>query len=430
MKLFYWSVEYLVSFIEALMSFIFLDTFLKKDDIFKKGIFIVWSIIMAAIIILVGSIDLFSSFGTILLFICMVIMHKLFFKSMLIKIVGIEISYYAVFVVIDFITAALISSVMQTSISDLFNDFSEGRIIASTASKSILTVVCLAFNKQSRSKHSTDKKESLIFSIVSIVILLICTALYFYQADSRSNEMNFIMMILFIVVFVLVMTMYICIVYFFTAQENKKEFELSNQQNNLLARSLKEQENTFSLWRKNIHDYKNVILAMNAMMENQKYDELSKYLTEEKERFIHKAEYIHTGNNIVDTVVNTKFTMAKQGKIVFTVNAVMPNKCVVSDIHLARIIGNLLDNALEASKHETEPFIDMQISSVQGFLIINIKNKCSFIPNRDKTSKSDKIHHGIGLKSVKDTVTEYNGQFDLAFEDNKAIATVMIPNDT
>ena len=219
------------------------------------------------------------------------------------------------------------------------------------------------------------------------------------------------------------------VTYFFDAQQKQQEFELARQQTELLERTLKEQENTFSLWRKSVHDYKNTVFAMDSMLKNGQTDKLSEFLERESQELLHRAEYIHTGNMTVDTVVNTKLAVAAEKGITFTVNAAMPEKCAVSDIHLASVIGNLTDNAIEASEKETEPFVEVQISAVQDFLMIKIINKCSSPPGDLSTSKSDKERHGIGLQSVLSIVREYDGEFDLSFEDSKAIAAVMIPNN-
>ena len=167
---------------------------------------------------------------------------------------------------------------------------------------------------------------------------------------------------------------------------------------------------------------------MDSLAEHREYGKLSEFLSEEKQRFMHRAEYIRTGNSTADTVINTKLSVAKESGITFTVNARFPEQCRISDIDLARMLGNLIDNALEASQREDDPYIDIKVSVVREMLIMNIVNGCTVPPADTSSHKPDKLHHGIGLKSVRDTAEKYNGQFELVFEDGKAIATVMIPN--
>ncbi|MBQ9245497.1 GHKL domain-containing protein [bacterium] len=423
---FYWSAEYIVTFIEILMSFVFCNAFFKSKDIYGKHFALLLSAVIAILSLGLGNIKLFSAFNTVFVFFILVVTHKHFFHVKLLKAFGVELSYYAVLFVCDLITSALVAVITHSTISNLFNEFSNGRVLGSLSSKLILVVICIVFNKLSYKDRSNNKKSTAIISAVSIIILLTCTALYFEQSKSQSDDINLMITIFFIVILILVITLYACVIYFFTAQENKREYELADQQKNLLSRSLKEQEHTFTLWRKNIHDYKNTILALDSMIEKHQYDELAMYVAEQKDVFTHKAEYIHTGNNTVDTVINTKYAVAKDKGISYTVNAVMPESCRVSDIHLATILGNLIDNALEASEKENDPYIDIKIITEKSFLLISVINNCTNSNPIDKTSKSDKDKHGIGLKSVKTTVEEYDGTFSLTFEDDQAEASIMI----
>jgi sensor histidine kinase YesM len=71
----------------------------------------------------------------------------------------------------------------------------------------------------------------------------------------------------------------------------------------------------------------------------------------------------------------------------------------------------LLDNAIEASLQEVEPYISVEIGESHGFIIIKVINKFSGValPNME-TRKTDKVFHGIGLKSVKRVAEMYNGE--------------------
>lgn len=224
----------------------------------------------------------------------------------------------------------------------------------------------------------------------------------------------------------LVITIYFSIMYFFDSQKKKQDNELMQRENVFLERSLHEQENTFSMWRKSVHDYKNTILAIDSLIEQGKLEELGEFIHREREGFEHKAEYIHTGNTTADTVINTKYSTAKAAGISFTVNAVMPEKCVMSDVHLAAVLGNLIDNALEAQSVEDEPYVHVQISSQQGFFIIKVVNKCSSPPETLSTRKAEKQLHGVGLKSVRSIAEEYGGELTLDFDNSAATATVVI----
>ena len=91
------------------------------------------------------------------------------------------------------------------------------------------------------------------------------------------------------------------------------------------------------------------------------------------------------------------------------------------------ILGNLIDNAIEASMKENEPYIDITIKQEKSFFIIKIINKYSEkLPPNLATSKKDSKFHGIGLNSVRHTVHKYTGSFDIVKRDNTVVATAMM----
>lgn len=415
-------IEYAVSLAAVLLSFMFFGAFFKKGFPLFRGYMYVTSAAAALSVFLLGKAEIKFGWVCAAAFACMTVIHLLYFKEKLYKILAAEALYYAVTAGAVFVSAVLLTE--ESVIQALVNSSHERAPILLT-SCGILAFVCLALHKRS---GQVEAKGSSWFYVISFAVLAVCTVIYFFQVYARPGNQGLAALKTGVIIIILGAAAYTCYSFFFKMQKSRQEAELYNRENELLKRSLKEQEITFSQWRKNIHDYKNTILAMDSLAEQGEYGKLSEFLSEEKQRFMHRAEYIRTGNSTADTVINTKLSVAKESGITFTVNARFPEQCRVSDIDLARILGNLLDNALEASQRESEAFIDMKVSAVGEMLIINIVNKCTAPPADTVTRKPDRHRHGIGLKSVRDTSEKYNGQFELAFEKGKAIATVMIPN--
>ncbi len=429
MTTFFWITEYFVSFIECFMSFIFCESFIKNENshVHKYYRFLL-SVSIAFITIVLGNIELFSAINTVLLFIIIWLTQCFFHKINIIKAFCIIVSYYALIFIIDMSFSALVAAIKDMSISDIFSGFSTGRVVAALGSKSVLTITCTMIRKLSRKNKNINNKANIIFSLVSVVIIVISASMYFLQADTYESEINFVLMMFFIVMLMLILTLYISIGFFFDSQQKKQEYELIGQRSLVLEHSLTELEATFSMWRKSVHDYKNTVLAINSMVKEQKFNELSEYLDNEIKGFENSAGYIHTGNAAADTVINAKYIAAQNQNISFTVNAVMPKETIISDIHLAVIIGNLIDNAIEAEENEDDKHIHVQISAVKSFLIIKITNAFSKGELSEVSTKKNLKFHGIGLKSVRGIVKQYNGEFTLNLENKNVTATVMLPN--
>lgn len=424
----YWGIEYFVSFIESLMCFVFCGAFLAKEKNFQYKIPVMLSMALALLVILIGQIELFSAINTIITFVVAFITILLYFHSKFLGTIVIFISYYAVLFTADLITTSLTASIADSTINELFSEFSPGRILAALTSKSILSIICITFYRIKSKRTSKNTVSNIIFSLISILLLLISVSVYFGYSKNDNEQTKLTLAIFFIVILLLIVVIFIGITYFIDSKQKQQDYELAQKQTQMLEHYLKEQDNTFALWRKSIHDYKNTVLAMESMLKNGESDKLTEFLEKEHTAFMHRAEYIHTGNSIVDTVINTKYVVAKEKGIDYIVNAVMPEKCSMNDIHLAAILGNLIDNAIEASEKEEEPFIEIEIATKQSFLIIKITNKCTSPSVTGATTKDDKVFHGIGLKSVKQIIDQYDGNFDLTFEDGLAVAKIMIQN--
>lgn len=87
------------------------------------------------------------------------------------------------------------------------------------------------------------------------------------------------------------------------------------------------------------------------------------------------------------------------------------------------ILGNLLDNAIEASsKVEENPYINVKLKYDKGRLFLQVANPYAgeLIEKSGKfiTTKADKDNHGIGLESVKKVIQKYSGTMSVDYDDN------------
>ncbi|MBQ8519625.1 MAG: GHKL domain-containing protein [Agathobacter sp.] len=212
--------------------------------------------------------------------------------------------------------------------------------------------------------------------------------------------------------------------------QQKQTTVLIELNNKMLQKSLDETEQTFDLWRQSVHDYKNHVIVLKQLVDENRVDEIKSFLEEEHDLISKQLFMIRTGNSVVDTLVNLKRSLAEKHQIAFMVHGTLPEKLVVENMDLANILGNLLDNAIEASIKEQEGYIDLTIKQEKNFLILNMRNKCTgaYEKEIDKSSKENPEFHGIGLKSVKRAVKKYDGQLNVEQTAQEFIVTIMIQN--
>lgn len=106
----------------------------------------------------------------------------------------------------------------------------------------------------------------------------------------------------------------------------------------------------------------------------------------------------------------------------------------VDIIDFTVLVGNCLDNALEATAKIKDPnkrWISIKINLDGTRLSMLVSNSVSIservdVTNHIKTSKKDKTHHGLGLKSIKKTVSKYNGVMDFDCNDERFVIAITL----
>lgn len=421
-----WFAEYLFSLVEIYMNFIFCEAFFEKRPRANKLFYTVASVILAVIVIALNSIKLFSLLNTGLFFVILCFINIFTFKDVPIKIIGGELTYFALLFLLGTFAQTVAAQLAGTSTDNVSTSFSDARMISGIFSKLILSAICIGLSRLI-AKNKFDKK-AYVFGLIGTVILIVLSAIIYYKLAANEKE-NSMIILLFFLMLALMFSTFIAFIFFWDTQQKKQENELIRQQNQLLEHSLKEQDNILFLWRQSIHDYKNTILVLNTYIEQNRLNELIDHIHNEKQKFERSSQFFKTGSSTIDTIINTKYATARKKEISFSVNVKTPKRCVISDVHLAAVIGNLLDNAIEAQANEKDPFVHFQFMTVGEMLIIKVENKCSLPPESSATTKKDQLLHGIGLKSVRETAKLYRGFFSMKYENGTAFATVIIPNN-
>lgn len=84
--------------------------------------------------------------------------------------------------------------------------------------------------------------------------------------------------------------------------------------------------------------------------------------------------YVQTGNSAVDSIINTKQKIAEDKGIIFSSNISLPAEYAVSDMDMVCVLGNLIDNAIEACEKQTSKYIEVDINEVKKMILIKIVN--------------------------------------------------------
>lgn len=215
----------------------------------------------------------------------------------------------------------------------------------------------------------------------------------------------------------------------------KKGFETQTEhfQQDMLSHQYEEIKNIYLNMRGWRHDYHNHLQVMKAQMALENYDELEIYLDELERDLDGVDTYVKSGNLMADAILNSKLTLAKERDIRINCKVKLPEQLTVADVDLCVILGNLLDNAIEACEQieEDKRFLRIYMIVNKSQLYISIQNgakeELNFNERNYITNKRGS--HGFGMRRVKAMVDKYSGYLNLANEPGIFAAEVTMPLD-
>ena len=195
------------------------------------------------------------------------------------------------------------------------------------------------------------------------------------------------------------------------------------------------------------HDMKNtltVIMQLADQSGNAGNTELQAYLSELNQTFDRLEFRYKTGNTVVDTLLSMKYHEIMRTIPDLQLNAdklLFPENLLIQSYDIGIILGNALDNAIEACKKqkaeepEAETYINLSTFSKGKMFFIEVANSFDGEVMRRKgtefpvTTKPDKKVHGIGLTNIKNTAEKYHGGVDWAVKNKVFTLTVMLKNE-
>lgn len=216
---------------------------------------------------------------------------------------------------------------------------------------------------------------------------------------------------------------------FFSKQIDKR---IAAYQRELIETHYREVENMYRQIRGWRHDYRNHIQMMKVLAANGDMDVLKVYLDELDTDLNTVDTVVKTGNPMADAILNSKISLARSRNIPTQVDAHIPVKLKMSELDLCCIIGNLFDNAMEASmalpeeKRMIRVYMDMKGTQLYiSFTNFTAAKKLSKVGKGFKTSKGE--GHGFGLVRIDDIVSRYDGYLSRNSEDGAFTTEILIP---
>ena len=413
-----------------LISTMFFNSVSKR----KTSIFLI--IIAGTLLFELGAVINIYAISTVWLnvlfsFLVNVIFSVCFFKIKKVRSIFYSLVLVVVSTLIELITIFIISSLTNIYITNYESEpiILTVEIIISKVIYFFVTMILLRFADRENKKTKTPAAFYL-FPLITLVAV-IC---FWYISLNEVIEYKNQIILATVSILLLLATVFVFFAFKFSVQRENKILLLQQEQdkiktNKLYYDILERQNDNLRIYA---HDAKNHLSAIKNLNTN---PQINTYISEMMEKLSEYSNVCHSGNRILDVIIDKYITECKINSIVFDYDIKNNNLSNIEYFDTVTILGNLLDNAVEAVEKTGIKHISLETDFRNNFSVIIISNSCENNPMFENettpiTTKENARLHGFGLKSVKKAIKKYNGDIAFDYEPiNKIfIATVMIEN--
>lgn len=213
----------------------------------------------------------------------------------------------------------------------------------------------------------------------------------------------------------------------FCQSQLKMQISVLDTQYDLIESQYVRAQNFYAENAKLYHDIKHHLRALERLLQNGDQREALAYIESVQEPLQCKMIPVHTGVDIVDTVIYEAKEKAEQRNILLVVETpILPSGLKLEDREFCVLFASLLNNALEAAKEQ----IRLNIAITAGFLVIEMQNDYKekpvvknnhFVSEREQGS----LAHSWGMKIIEQIVEKYQGELSIRVDMQVSIKILM-----
>ncbi|HIT91287.1 MAG TPA: sensor histidine kinase [Candidatus Merdenecus merdavium] len=425
----YKSVNLIASFIEIFLLYKVYSNLLykyrRKENSLKNEIIL--GIIGTLIIIVCNNIEVFSFFTMIIFVLYTSITAMIFYRTNYVVLFSISSFYLLCLGYFDFIIFTSISRLAagHESFIKLITEPNGWRCIIIVGIK-FAWIVLYFILKKYLLKFFINWKNIHAFILTAIAGFLGFVFLVKQTFKGTNNDLAGIWLL-----FLLVFALSFFVIYLLSEIKSEKmKLYFSEMQNKVWKDSYESIEDIYRRNAKLYHDLNNHLNALHFMLEQKHVDEAKEYIQRIGQPILQLSKVTWTANNVIDAILNSKLDILKEMGVETKVNVEFPQSTNLQPNDMCTILGNILDNAIEAlEKLEYPGNMTLVMRKINQFLVIKLSN--SSINNERGfhefiTTKADKELHGWGLPSVKSVVEKYNGTIKCSNKEGEFTVMIML----
>lgn len=203
-------------------------------------------------------------------------------------------------------------------------------------------------------------------------------------------------------------------------------------QDKILKEQMEEMNSIYLTMRGWRHDYHNHMQTIKAHLEEEQVAEATGYLDKMEDALGQIDFKYKTGNIGVDAILNSKLSIAGQHGMEVKCDAVLEGEISIPQIDLCVLLGNLVDNAIEACDKMEDgqrKFLRIYMCIRQSQLYLSVSNATNEVVRKlDKDYISNKRgNHGHGLKRINLIVEKHSGYINRQNEPGVFVTEIMLP---
>ncbi|MDR2554428.1 MAG: ATP-binding protein, partial [Fibromonadaceae bacterium] len=184
-----------------------------------------------------------------------------------------------------------------------------------------------------------------------------------------------------------------------------------------------EMRETLSILR---HDFKYHLKVIDELLQTGNIEKIELYLTEIREKMPEGELHYYCTDSVINALLANYAKNCEKFNIKYNAKIAFPKTLSVPRYDICIILGNLLENALEACKKlENGGEIELAVKTNEQNLAIMVKNSYDGIVN-EKSGElfSNKKDGGFGLRSVKSVAERYGGY--ISIERTESVFTIYV----
>lgn len=403
--------------------------FMKKR---KQNIpfpFLMFSFILSELVVVFSSIILSSNFsfyaGLIRLSISLIstFLLTLFFESKLLYRIFFSISYQAIIALSEFIAQLFVQYYLRLPEESISNIEDLICFLSLTITLFFIILISIIF-----------KKRNLYISVQHYFLLLITPIITIFTAFNRNileaSIAHPFSYVLLITGFVIInYSNFILLIISSNSFAEREKINLILKQNEYQQEKYNQLSSAYKKLRKYQHDTKKRFMYINDCIQNKKYNAVIPYLEQSMNELNSSYSRINSGNLVIDSFVSNCLLLCEDNKIEFNPSLQIDSFLIpINDYDLSIVLGNLLDNAVNACNNIHYPqkkFINLYIRTdllTDQFVIHIINSK-----TQKTVSENDEIIHGYGLINIKEHIEKSFGIINFKESDEEFETSIIIP---